>query len=54
MPRVWIKRAYFDNAIQDVPSLARLFNVSWLALRVRLEQLGLVARTPVQNSRSAA
>ena len=44
MPRVWMKRAYFDDGIQDVPSLARLFGVSWLAMRVRLEQLGFVER----------
>jgi len=42
MPRLWMKRAYFDERIQDVPSLARLFGVSWLAMRVRLEQLGFV------------
>lgn len=42
MPRVWMKRAYFDEGIQDVPSLSRLFGVSWLAMRVRLEQLGFV------------
>jgi predicted transcriptional regulator len=44
MPRVWMKRAYFDQGIQDVPSLSRLFGVSWLAMRYRLEQLGFVAR----------
>jgi hypothetical protein len=43
MPRLWMKRAYYDERIQDVPSLARLFGVSWLAMRVRLEQLGFVA-----------
>jgi hypothetical protein len=42
MPRVWMKRSYFDEGIQDVPSLARLFAASWLAMRVRLEQLGFV------------
>lgn len=54
MPRIWIKRAYFDEGIQDVPSLARLFNVSWVAMRVRLEQLGLVSRTAPDRPRSAA
>lgn len=53
MPRLWIKRAYYDDGIQDVPSLARLFNVSWVAMRVRLEQLGLVPRLP-SEPRSAA
>lgn len=43
MPRPWMKQAYFQNRIQDVPSLARLFGVSWLAMRIRLEQLGFVA-----------
>jgi hypothetical protein len=43
MPRTWMKRAYFHDGIQDVPSLARLFGVSWLAMRIRLEQLGFVA-----------
>jgi Zn-dependent peptidase ImmA (M78 family) len=43
MPRLWMKRAYFDQGMQDVPSLARLFGVSWVAMRVRLEQLGFVA-----------
>jgi len=42
MPRMWMKRAYFNEGIQDVPSLSRLFNVSWVAMRVRLEQLGFV------------
>lgn len=44
MPRVWMKRAYFGSDIRDVPSLARLFEVSWGAMRTRLEQLGLIAR----------
>jgi Zn-dependent peptidase ImmA (M78 family) len=51
MPRTWIKRAYFQSGIQDVPSLARLFGVSWTAMNIRLEQLVLVARP---DARSAA
>jgi predicted transcriptional regulator len=51
MPRLWMKRAYFDERIQDVPSLARLFGASWLAIRVRLEQLGFV--TALEPRRSA-
>ena len=39
---LWMKRADLDERIQDVPSLARLFGVSWLAMRVRLEQFGFV------------
>jgi Zn-dependent peptidase ImmA (M78 family) len=53
MPRMWMKRAYFDERIQDVPSLARLFNVSWLAMRVRLEQLGFVASAEAQAKEAA-
>jgi Zn-dependent peptidase ImmA (M78 family) len=49
MPRPWMKRAYYDERIQDVPSLARLFGVSWLAMRVRLEQLGFVAAPEAQE-----
>jgi Zn-dependent peptidase ImmA (M78 family) len=54
MPRVWMKRAYFDESIQDVPSLARLFGVSWLAMRVRLEQLGFVAVAESEDRKEAA
>jgi len=55
MPRLWMKRAYYDHGMQDVPSLARLFNVSWVAMQVRMEQLGLVASTQSSpSSRSAA
>ena len=42
MPRMWMKRAYFEEGIQDVPSLSRLFNVSWVAMRIRIEKLGFV------------
>ena len=54
MPRVWMKRAYFDNGIQDVPTLARLFGVSWVAMRVRLEQLGFVAQAQAEAPKEAA
>lgn len=53
MPRLWIKRAYYDAGIQDVPALARLFNVSWVAMRLRQEQLGLVPRPVTEHRRSA-
>lgn len=53
MPRLWIKRAYYDESIQDVPALARLFNVSWVAMRLRQEQLGLVPRPVTEHRRSA-
>jgi Zn-dependent peptidase ImmA (M78 family) len=54
MPRIWMKRAYFDNGFQDVPSLARLFGVSWVAMRVRLEQLGFVAVAEPDDGKEAA
>jgi len=55
MPRAWVKRAYCIEGIQDVPGLARLFGVSWVAARIRLEQLGLVPRIdPPITARSAA
>jgi predicted transcriptional regulator len=50
MPRLWMKRAYFHNGIQDVPSLARLFGVSWLAMRIRLERLGFVAEIETRST----
>ena len=49
-----MKRAYFDESIQDVPSLARLFGVSWLAMQVRLEQLGFVAVAESEDGKEAA
>jgi Zn-dependent peptidase ImmA (M78 family) len=54
MPRLWMKRAYFDNGIQDVPSLSRLFGVSWVAMRVRLEQLGFVSAPVHEATKEAA
>lgn len=41
MPRSWIKRAFYDQHVQDVPTLARRFQVSRDAMRVRLDVLGL-------------
>jgi predicted transcriptional regulator len=54
MPRGFMKVAYFNNGIQDVPSLARLFAVSWLAMRVRLEQLGFVEAPETEDRKEAA
>ena len=54
MPRIWMKRAYFDDGIQDVPSLSRLFGVSWVAMRYRLEQLGFVSAAVAANTKEAA
>jgi hypothetical protein len=44
VPRSVVKRAYVGG-IQDVPSLARLFNVSWSAVHIPLTQLGLIDGT---------
>lgn len=53
MPRPWMKRAYYDNGLQDLPSLARFFNVSWPAMRIRMEQLGFISAIE-HPTRSAA
>lgn len=42
MPRSWVKRAYCNERIQEVGRLARHFDVSAQAMRVRLSTLGLV------------
>ena len=41
MPRMWIKRAWASN-IQDPTVLAKMFNVSVDAARIRLQQVGLI------------
>jgi Zn-dependent peptidase ImmA (M78 family) len=51
VPRPWLKRAWREG-IQDIPSLARLFNVSRQAMQVRLQQVGLVE--PVRRHQLAA
>ena len=53
MHRICVKLAYYDGSLREVPALSRLFNVSWVAMRVRLEQLGLEPRLSHQR-RSAA
>jgi len=42
MPRVWIKRAWARDRLQTTRALARLFGVSLLAMRIRLEQLDFI------------
>lgn len=42
MPRPWLKAAYV-NGYQDLEDLARLFGVSRAAMKVRLDQTGIVA-----------
>ena len=46
MPRAWVKRAYCDDGLQDLARLARRFNVSKMAMQVRLLQIGLTEPAP--------
>jgi Zn-dependent peptidase ImmA (M78 family) len=46
MPRLWVKRLYCDEGIQDISRLARRFGVSSDAMRRRLESLGLIDQAP--------
>jgi Zn-dependent peptidase ImmA (M78 family) len=41
MPRIWVKRAWCDGT-QDPRALARQFDVSKQAMRIRLLQIGLI------------
>jgi Zn-dependent peptidase ImmA (M78 family) len=45
MPRVWLKRLWFGGH-QDVADLAWRFDVSQEAMRIRLQVIGLLERTP--------
>lgn len=42
MPKAWVKRAFYDQGIRDPRVLARQFEVSVAAMRVRIDQLGLL------------
>jgi hypothetical protein len=42
MPRVFMKRVFYDEGIRDPRELARRFQVSTAAMRIRIEQLGLL------------
>jgi IrrE N-terminal-like domain len=42
MPKAWVKRAFFNQGLMEVPGLARRFDVSQAAMRVRLCSLGIV------------
>lgn len=44
MPKVWVKRAYCDDGLQQLVPLARRFNVSPVAMEVRLYYIGLAKR----------
>lgn len=46
MPKTWVKAAYCSQRVQDLPTLARRFGVSQMAMRVRLLQLGLIDPAP--------
>jgi Zn-dependent peptidase ImmA (M78 family) len=46
MPRKWVKRAFCDEGVQDLVRLARRFEVSPMAMEVRLLHLGLVTPRP--------
>lgn len=41
MPRPWVKKAYYGG-LQQLPKLAARFDVSQLAMQVRLDQIGLI------------
>jgi Zn-dependent peptidase ImmA (M78 family) len=41
MPKRWITRAYFNQGVRDAARLARRFRVSAVAMRVRLDVLGI-------------
>ena len=49
MPRAWVKRLYCDDGVQDQRRLARRFDVSPAAIRVRLLQIGLAEPTALRG-----
>ncbi len=42
MPKVWVRRLYFDHGVMSLPRIASRFDVSQAAMRYRLESLGMV------------
>jgi Zn-dependent peptidase ImmA (M78 family) len=46
MPRTWIKRDWAGGGIQGIDRLARRYNVSRVAMAVRLSELRLLPPTP--------
>jgi Zn-dependent peptidase ImmA (M78 family) len=46
MPKMWIKRDWAAEGIQDLARLARRYRVSQVAMAVRLSELGLLPPTP--------
>jgi Zn-dependent peptidase ImmA (M78 family) len=49
MPRVLMKRAFYDDGIRDTRQLARSFQVSAAAMRIRVEQLQLIEPAEVST-----
>ena len=47
MPRMLVKRAYYDEGLHDARERARRFQVSTQAMRIRMEQLALEGATGV-------
>jgi hypothetical protein len=46
MPKMWVKRDWAGGGIQDIARLARRYNVSQVAMAVRLSELRLLPPTP--------
>ena len=46
MPRMWIKRDWAGGGMQDIARLARRYNVSQVAMAVRLSELRLLPPAP--------
>ena len=46
MPKAWVKRSYCYEGMQQLPTLARQFGVSQVAMRTRLLHLGLLEPAP--------
>ena len=44
MPKRWVKSAVYNRGVSDVAQLARQFDVSRAAMRIRLNSLGVPAR----------
>lgn len=47
MPKAWVKSAFCNQGIQNERTLARHFQVSVAALRIRLVELGLASPAPI-------
>lgn len=54
MPKAWVRRAYFNDGVTSLPRLAAQFEVSQMAMRYRLESLGLVQSIVRCGAREAA